>query len=99
MTMRRMLEELGFKQSSPTVLHEDNMACIYASSSDRDLTNRSKHIDTQVFRLRQLVEEGEVKLVKIDTHDQVADNLTKPLSRQSLEMSRHVTSGLAFAQQ
>ncbi len=44
-TMRRMLEELGFKQSSPTVLHEDNMACIYASSSDRDLTNRSKHIE------------------------------------------------------
>jgi hypothetical protein len=73
------------------------MACIYTSSNDHDLTNCSKHIDTRVFRLRQLVEEGEVKLVKIDTHDQVADNLTKPLSRQSLNMSRHITSGLALA--
>jgi hypothetical protein len=54
-TMSRMLGELGFEQSTPTVLHEDNMACIYASSNDSDLTNRSKHINTRVFRLRQLV--------------------------------------------
>ncbi len=55
-TMRRMLGELRFEQSSPSLLHKDNMACIYASSNDHDLTNRSKHIDTQVFLLRQLVE-------------------------------------------
>ena len=84
--MRRMLEELWFAQNKPTRLYEDNMACIYASDSDRDLSNRSKHIDTRVYSLRQLVEEGEVELYKIDTQEQVANNLTKPLRRYGLEL-------------
>ena len=43
--------------------------------------------------MRQLVEEGTVKLQKINTEHQVADNFTKPLPRYGVELSREVTSG------
>ena len=72
------------------------MACIHASQNDRGIHGRAKHIDTRVHRLRQLVDDGEVELVKIDTTEQVADNFTKPLTSTGVKMSRDVTSGARY---
>ena len=91
--VRRLLEEIGFNQDKPTTLYEDNMACIYASKNEKDMHNRTKHIDVRVFKLREFVENGTLALVKIDTQDQVADCLTKPLPREGIEMARKITSG------
>ena len=91
--VRRLLEELGFKQPGPTQLYEDNMACIYASKNDKAMGSRSKHIDTRIFRLRQLVEDGEIELIKVDSELQVADNLTKALPKVGVELSRSITAG------
>jgi hypothetical protein len=81
------------------MLFKDNMACIYASKNDKDLEQRSKHIDIRVFKLKEFVEEGVLELVKIDTDKQVADNFTKPLSQIGVEMSRDITSGLQFSRE
>jgi len=78
--VRRLLEEIGFPQQEPTKLHEDNMACIYALQCNRGVHGRAKHIDVRVRRLRQLVNDKEMELIKIDTSEQVADNFTKPLT-------------------
>ena len=41
---------------------------------------RSKHIDTRVYRLRELYARGVVCLTKVHTSVQRADPFTKPLS-------------------
>ena len=91
--MRRLLEEIGFKQGEPTQLFEDNAGCIYSSEADRPMNPCSKHIDTRLFKLKEFVQDGTLKLVKIATTRQIADNLTKPLHAPGIEMARAVMSG------
>ena len=78
--VRRLLEELDHPQLAPTLMHEDNMACIYTSESAA-MYHKALHIDTSVYHLRDLVKDGVVKLVKIPTDHQVADLLTKATPR------------------
>ena len=41
---------------------------------------RTKHINNKLHHFRSYVTKGRVKILKIDTADQPADMLTKPLS-------------------
>ena len=92
-SMRRLLEEMGFEQREPTKLFEDNAGCIYSSEADRPMNPCSKHIDTRIFKLKEFVQEGTLKLVKVSSQRQVADNLTKPLHKVGVEMARAIMSG------
>jgi hypothetical protein len=98
-SLRRLLEELGFSQEEPTTLFEDNAGCIYSSEVDRPMNPCSKHIDTSIFKLKEFVQEGTLKLVKVTSHRQVADNLTKPLYKVRVEMARTIMSGEEAAHQ
>ena len=91
--LRRSLEELGYAQKAPTTLYEDNAACIYASEPGRPMSARSRHIDTRVFRLRELVEGKVLKLIKIATGDQIADCLTKALPEPGIRAARRILCG------
>jgi hypothetical protein len=84
---RRLLEELGFPQLSPTPLLEDNQACIYMSQSAGQM-KRAKHIDTRVHRLREQVRDGDLQLLKVKTDNQVADFFTKGLSKEAFRRHR-----------
>jgi len=84
---RRLMEQLGFPQQHPTVVFEDNAACIFLSKRSGQI-NRAKHIDTRLFKLRELVRSGILELSKISTQDQVADLFTKALSAQSFARFR-----------
>ena len=78
--------------SEPTVLFEDNNSCI-AQTENPLHHKRTKHIDVYYHFTRQMVAEGVIKLDKVDTGDQLADMLTKPLVRPVFEkhlMSLHM---------
>ena len=47
--------------------------------------DKSKHIEIQYFYIRDMVQKGAIKLQYVSTNDQVANVLTKPLSRVKLE--------------
>ena len=47
--------------------------------------NKSKHIEIKYQYIHDMVEKGAVKLHYIATDEQIADVLTKPLSRVKLE--------------
>jgi len=72
-------------------------ACIYASDLDRPLGTRSKHIDTCVYRLRDLVRDKVLSLVKIVTGEQMADGLTRP--RLCLPRCSRLCSAVGFRAQ
>ena len=95
MVVRRLLKEIRRPQTDPTALFEDNAACIYtATNHNKPMAPRSKHIDTQIFNLREFIEEGVLTLVKIESHCNVADCLTKVLPCNSVEMARDYLSGV-----
>ena len=76
---RQLLEEFGHTQSDPTVLWEDNEACI-AQSKNPVNHKRNLHMLVKYHYLRDLTESNIVRLQYIRTHSQLADILTKPLS-------------------
>jgi hypothetical protein len=58
----------------------DNMSAI-ALSKKPVLHGRSKHIKTKYHFIRECVDNGEVVLESVGTVNQLADILTKPLTR------------------
>jgi len=78
--IRRLMDELGYAQTKPTTLWEDNMACIYMSESAA-MYHKARHIDTRVYHLLELCAGGALKLEKVETTKQTADSLTKGTPR------------------
>lgn len=90
--IRRLMEELGYAQTEPTPMFEDNMACIYMSESSASF-HKVRHIDTRVFHLRELCKTGITKLVKVESAKMAADSLTKATPRPLFEYHRNIIMG------
>ena len=73
---RDLLDEIGHKQTKPTQIYEDNMACI-AYSKNNTCHARTKHIDNRAYILRDHVRDGMIELLHVDTNCQLADMMTK----------------------
>eukprot|EP00961_Rhodomonas_salina_P145526 1958452-Rhodomonas_salina.3 len=84
---RMILEQLGIPQTQPTIVFEDNWACIHLSRN-AVLHHKSKHINFCVYHLHDLCKAGIMSLLKIGTDDQVADALTKALPRPAFVSHR-----------
>lgn len=76
--LRSILLELGYEQSDPTVLYEDNQAAILMVNASRP-TPRSRHIDIQHFAIQEWKSNGEIILCHIPGIINPADALTKAL--------------------
>ena len=95
--LRRLMEQIGYAQSSPTPIAQDNMACIYLTQGAR-MYHKAKHIDTRVYKVRELSsgDNPEVKLWKIDGSEQPSDIFTKALPRVTFERHRSTIMGTAI---
>jgi hypothetical protein len=78
--IRLLLKELGFEQSGPTIIHEDNTSAISMSTNDGN-HSRTKHIDIKYHYVKDLVKENIIQLKWISTNEQIADIFTKPLGK------------------
>jgi hypothetical protein len=91
--MRTLMEDLGYLQQRPTVLFEDNKACI-SFSQNNTCHDRSKHIQIRAFWCRDLVLSGVMELWHCGTDDMLADLLTKhPLTHVFLDLRDRIFSG------
>ena len=61
MFLRQLLYSMGLKQPEPTMIFEDNQACI-ALSRNNIVNNISKKINVKYHFNREKVERGEVDL-------------------------------------
>ncbi|CAN0873749.1 Retrovirus-related Pol polyprotein from transposon TNT 1-94 [Linum grandiflorum] len=77
--VQRLLTELGAAVSLPVRLYGDNTSAIRIATNPV-LHDRTKHIETHIHYIRDLVHDGIVQLFYITSEDQLADLLTKPLS-------------------
>eukprot|EP00961_Rhodomonas_salina_P282076 3811537-Rhodomonas_salina.1 len=64
-----VLCNLGYEQLEPTVLWEDNMACIYMSQTSV-MYHKARHIDTLVYHLCKLCKAGTMVLEKVSSAEQ-----------------------------
>jgi len=76
---RRLLEKLGFPQSEPTPVYEDNRTCVAWSEGSVGGSDRAKHIDLREHFVHDAVASKILKLVPIASAANFADLLTKPL--------------------
>ncbi|XP_055605091.1 uncharacterized protein LOC129753315 [Uranotaenia lowii] len=73
-----LLKDLGVPHQGPVRVLEDNQSCIAFVASER-INRRSKHIETRECYVKQLQDEGILKLEYCPTDTMVADVFTKPL--------------------
>ena len=90
--LRLLLKSLGYEQVGCTTIYEDNQGCI-GMSKNPILRKRAKHIDIRYHFIRERVASGDVKLVYIETENQLADILTKPLLKPRLTKIRALVLG------
>ena len=91
---RLFLAEAGFPQSKPTVIRQDNSAVI-SLSKNPIAHKKTKNLLTRMHYIRDMVETGQIELVKGDTNDMVSDMFTKvvPAARE-----REFTEFLQFGE-
>ena len=81
--LKRLCLDIEFKQGVVTIYSDSQSAINLA----KNLTfhARTKHIDVQYHFVRDMVEDGKVKLEKVETLVNVADALTKPVSTEKFK--------------
>ena len=85
--LRQLLTNLQFLPSSPTQLFCDNDAATQLSE-DHVWHSHTKHIRVKYHYIRELVLNGEAKVTRVGSKDNVADILTKPLARLDFQRLR-----------
>ena len=71
---------LNIPQEAATVAYEDNNGCTAMGNAQKP-TSRTHHIDIKYFALCEWIERDYIHLERIDTSVNMADHLTKTLSR------------------
>ena len=84
---RNLLSELGHTQFGPTTIHEDNTACISFSKNPVNY-KRNRQVLINHHYIRDLTENGIVRLEYLQTSDQIAYMFTKPLAPKDFQKFR-----------
>jgi hypothetical protein len=80
MWLRNLYEELGFRQTRPTVLYGDNQGAL-ALAVNPQFHKRSKHFKTKIHYVRERVAEQKIETKYCPTADMTADIFTKALPK------------------
>jgi hypothetical protein len=83
-----MLRELNyFCEKRKAVIFEDNQSTIRCCNSLEQI-KRIKHLDIKFHFIKEKIRDGTVEIRYINTREQVADILTKPLNKATFERLR-----------
>ena len=76
-------------KNKPTVLYEDNAACIVQAKGRYIKGNRTKHISPKFFYTHELQNNGEINVQQIRSNDNLADLFTKALPTTTFKKLVH----------
>ncbi|CAD6887741.1 unnamed protein product [Tilletia caries] len=79
----RAVSDYGKPNEHPVLIRGDNQGAL-ALAENPGFHRRTKHIELRYHYIRKLKSQGTVKLEYVDTHNQTADILTKPVSGPTL---------------
>ena len=72
--------DFSLLKGSPTILYEDNFACIIQLKGGYIKGDRTKHILPKFFFIHELQKKGDIDVHQICSSDNLADLFTKALS-------------------
>ncbi|XP_035845551.1 uncharacterized protein LOC118491685 [Helianthus annuus] len=84
-------EACGLEQikKEPTIINEDNAACMAQIGEGYIKGDRTKHISPTLFSTYDLQKEGKIDVRQIKSSENLADLFTKSLSRSSFKQLSH----------
>jgi hypothetical protein len=85
--MRQTLRDYGYKLSKVPLLCDDESAICMADNPVEH--SRTKHIDIRYHFLRDHQQMGDIEIPYVNTKDQLADILTKPLDEKTFSKLRN----------
>ena len=88
--LRGILEDFGIKQDAVAIGCDNNSAICLAKH--QVYHERSKHIYVRLHFIREEIEKGTVKVFRVDTKENPADMLTKPVPKNKLEICMRLVS-------
>ena len=74
-----LFRSIGWKQD-PTVIEEDNQACVYAAAAQH-MTKNLRHLDLAQLWFKEKVADGTCIVVKVDSKDNNSDIGTKRVTK------------------
>lgn len=86
--IQQILSHLGYSTSTSTLLYSDSQSAI-SLAKNSIIRGRSKHIDVHFHFVRDYIADGRISLEYCSTKDNIADLLTKPLPRPTLDTLLH----------
>jgi hypothetical protein len=72
----------------PSRVYEDNTACITLATTESTFKPRTKHISLKYHHFHDQIKNGQLQIIKVDTHNNIADIFTKPLGKTKFEYLR-----------
>ena len=85
--LRRLLHSLAFPSQVPTPIFSDNQGAIQLVKNPK-FHKRTKHIETKYYLIREKYERKEIDVFYVHTKHQIANLLTKALTRESFQHLR-----------
>ena len=80
-SLLKLTKTLENKSQNKIKIFEDNRGCIKWTSTQAE-PNRTKHIDIHFHHIKDWVRLGAIEIIPVATDLQLADAMTKPLSRE-----------------
>ena len=77
----------------PSKVFEDNSACIVLATTEQHFKPRTKHISLKFHHFQDQARQGILEIVKVGTHDNLADIFTKPLGKVKFQHLRRLLMG------
>ncbi len=74
-----MTQDRPSAEARPITVYEDNSACIEWGNNIIGGRERAKHIDIRKHFAHEAIQKGHLRLVRVDTSEQLADIFTKGL--------------------
>jgi hypothetical protein len=84
---RLLLNDMGVDSSMPITTYQDNKSTIIMAATGATF-KRTKHLISKYTYVKERIDNGDIQLRYISTKDMIADILTKPVDRITLEHQR-----------
>lgn len=85
--IRRMIIELKLVKGECAQIYCDNTSAIKIAQSDH-LTQRTRHLRAQSSYIKEQIDEKEIQVRHVSTHEQLSDFLTKALPTKAYIINR-----------
>ena len=94
---RQLLSELGIDQTKPSLVLQDNAAAELNFTRVGGPRGRTMPLNVRYYYIVELIEDGVIRIAKIDTADMLADILTKPFSsREDLQLVQRLLNDASW---